>query len=888
MPVLDAAYLQGLCNARPILVCGAGCSARAMIPTWVDYLDHLAAFAHRHEPDLASLMRKRVREGAFLVAATLFKRFLSAPPADKLAALSEPFRQDAYDHRPLLALASLPFSAVITTNYDGSLFEAISTIASQRSDRHPHLLTTKDTKGAAFMSDRFFLFLHGQASVPLQAEHMIFDEDDYKRLYSDPPFTDGLLAILSNRTCVFLGFSFLDPGLNALLKLWTDLKGQAFPRKHYALLPDNQNELAYKLTQMNVEVATYNKTADHSNLWDSVRDAASALTTQGREEALLPPPPPAPHHAARDILAMTYTRSRLGKTIQPLRNIVIDGVVLALLTAAGGPGLTAAELYILVGRQLGIPIVEIEADVVAALQRLERLSAVTRVVDRLLSTESVTNPLAKDTARLARQLIQRICVREGIELPEVCVPTLARLFEDLFVARAWDLAAHFIQPRLGISAVLVSTVDRILSDSGVPPGIAKPVLKRSLLELLERPSSDEAMLLSELGRLAFAIQLALSHARTTYCYAATLPHRVYLDASVLMPAIVEGHPLYSVYHPVLRRLRDQVHATGGEIHLLTAFEFLNEIIHHRELAIAEVRDHGLEVPERLQREALLLGAQNLNVFIGAYATHVGRARRKIAFSQFLRESAPFDTEERLEQWLGARGIEVVHLADSAGFNRPPRLWEWFNALRTEYEQANWLGRRPKPAVLVEHEAWQMFQLERDHEGGIRSIFVTADGRLRRVVGSVFNGRLGDALLSGVNMVNLVDLLLGVRIDHRGLARLVWGVYALDTEGKIRQYFTDKGLAVRGELETVTLPKVVDRITADITADPSTEKFAAKLADAEDRAAFVDYLDRFEDRFYSLLQAAVKDRLAKEGATDHVSKADTSRSRKRRSRRRKGR
>src|ERR1035438_4941713 len=97
---------------------------------------------------------------------------------------------------------------------------------------------------------------------------------------------------------------------------------------------------------------------------------------------------------------------------------------------------------------------------------------------------------------------------------------------------------------------------------------------------------------------------------------------------------------------------------------------------------------------------------------------------------------------------------------------------------------------------------------------MRSVFVTADSRLRRTVALLGDGELADSLLSGVSLVKLIDLLLGVRFDHRGLARLIWGVHAMDTDGMLRRYFTDRGLQLRGEVETMVLPKVVDEITRE--------------------------------------------------------------------------
>ena len=112
-----------------LLFAGAGCSALIKIPVWRQYLESLAEQAGRFELETAALMRKRIAAGGYLAAATLFKRILQAPPGEVHAALSRPFTPGTYDFTPLLPLASMPFSGIVTTNYDSSLFEARMQIA---------------------------------------------------------------------------------------------------------------------------------------------------------------------------------------------------------------------------------------------------------------------------------------------------------------------------------------------------------------------------------------------------------------------------------------------------------------------------------------------------------------------------------------------------------------------------------------------------------------------------------------------------------------------------------------------------------------------------------------------------------------------------------------
>jgi len=837
-----------------LLFAGAGCSALLGLPVWGKYLESLAATAERFEAETAALMRRRIAAGEFLKAATLFKRILQAPTGEVYSALSQPFKPGTYDFKPLLPLSSMPFSGIVTTNYDSSLFEAQMCICSRDKKMLPQHLTTRDTKGAAYCDAPFVLFLHGRGSIPLQAEQMVFDEQDYRECYDEPSFTDGLLQLLSSRTCVFLGFSFKDPGIDSVLRLWTVRRGPAFPRTHLAILPRSAVSLTSQLAAMGVRILLYGD--DHAELWGAVSKAASMMAATSV---------PAggyrlrrtPLTAARDMLAMCYARSSLGGPIEPLRNVVMDGAALALITQNSTVGIGVAALKVAMAQRLGMLPVEIDAQMEASLQRLVRLQAC-RIQDQTISaTGIVGDEIGPQSRLLAEAVVRRAELREGVKLAAAAVAPIAQTLEDLMIARAWDLAAHFIQPRSGSVHGVDESIEEVLRVVEYPDGIDRNVVKRAIMDLLVKPSSAEAEKLAVLGRLAFAVQLALGNARSTLAYKTTLPQKLYLDASILMPAILDGHPLQAVYAPVLQRLREQAAEVGGEAVSIAPMEFLNEVISHRTNAIREVKSRGLEDATRLERDVMLYGAENLNVFVGAYATHVGRLKRKLSFDDFLKRYAPYSTEEALATFLAEKGVRAEWL-ESLSLTQD--MWAFYNPLKDAYEREEDLfGARKKEAVLIKHEAWQLARLADDQRNGLRSVFVTADSRLRRAVASLEDCELGDSLLSGVNLVKLIDLLLGVKIDHQGLARLIWGIHAMDAGETIRRYFTDRGLQRRGDVETMVLPEVVEIIRTEATGAPEFADINVFADDAMERAKMAAFLDRFEDRFYEMLRDAVERR-----------------------------
>src|SRR5205814_1736516 len=94
---------------------------------------------------------------------------------------------------------------------------------------------------------------------------------------------------------------------------------------------------------------------------------------------------------------------------------------------------------------------------------------------------------------------------------------------------------------------------------------------------MRRPNSKEENALGELGRLAFGIEVILQAGRATM-YSTTFPDTVYLDASVLMPAITSGHPYREAYMDAIHIVQKMV---GAESEVYVADVFLEEIYSHR-------------------------------------------------------------------------------------------------------------------------------------------------------------------------------------------------------------------------------------------------------------------------------------------------------------------
>jgi hypothetical protein len=83
---------------------------------------------------------------------------------------------------------------------------------------HPHGLLTPDLNGEQ-----------------LRAAKIVFSEDDFNRLYSNPYSWANViqLSLLVNYTCLFIGVSFNDPNLRRILDVCRDLR---INHRHFAVM----------------------------------------------------------------------------------------------------------------------------------------------------------------------------------------------------------------------------------------------------------------------------------------------------------------------------------------------------------------------------------------------------------------------------------------------------------------------------------------------------------------------------------------------------------------------------------------------------------------------------------------------------------------------------
>ncbi len=837
-------------DTRLTLFAGAGVGVRAGLPGWKEYVSHLVDVASKYERETAKLMKIRVGQGLFTDAIHLYKVCPVIPYGPKYKALASPFERTNYKVDPLIPLVKLPFECIVTTNYDKSLLDACARVLGRDPDSYE--LDDGSLRQAALSRDHFIARIHGRAEKP---ESMVVDGDDYKRVLEDPLYNDFLgQDVLRKRTCLFVGYSFLDPAIEHMLSFISERFGPLYSGTHYALVPVSSVDLVTRLAKFSIEVITY---ANHEELWSAIESLArTPVVGEAIQE-------PAVHEASyermRAYLAGCYARSSMATDAIPLRELVSQGLVLSLVEAhADGVGLKtlAAEF-----RQL-VPMKHEDAEVAvsAASEALTDKGWVTadRGVVRL--TQPVTKAFERDLDSLVKGVLDRLVVKEGTERKSKYSEAVKTILQEIFMTHGWELAAEYSGAKpvanVDVYPFIRQRLGKLLPDEWFHK---LDSLTRCIQDSIRRPTDREARMLAHIARTSFGLNVIL-HLGSSTLKEQVLPERIYLDASVLMPAITKGHPLQPVYLSALQKLNTAVAAVGASCEILVSRDFLNEVVHHRDNAVKYVRELKLEDPEALGRHILFHGAENTNVYVGAFSTWMNEKNALFPFDVFLAEVAPYADEYSLSKYLKQFSIKTIPVPDwdsqfqTISHEFLLQLQQGYDV----YEKQRWTTGHKAP-ILVEHEARQVAMLELELRSGRKSYFFTADKTLRGILGDIRLGAAWNVVISNRGLIHIADLLVGIDSDPGSIVRSLWAISELDAERALREYFVNRVLKKYDEAMVLALPQIIDRIVEQAKHAVRVERINFFGTEVSEKVKAKNFLDRFEEQFFEAMAEELEKR-----------------------------
>jgi len=848
-------------RSRSALFVGSGVGCRVNLPSWSEWLKCLARIcAEFGDQKAADLIAFRVESGDFLGAASVYKTCHTIPIGERLSRMAEPFRQkpEELPLERLEALVSLPVSGIITTNYDRSLHLGCARF--KGCDVMPLELRDETMKNGALISEFFIARIHGRAEVP---STMVVDDGDYRLLLDNRDYKDFLTTLLRERPTLFVGFSFLDPAINSVLDFYRDNFGPDFPVMHAAVVPEGGDpRLAQLLSAVNIRVLTYESREDHDELWRAIRLAHES----GRHEAIPLPisptlPKDLPQTGLHRVVAFAYARSKTPTSAtRPALEMVEEGVLLSILDDEPSQYLEKVNAIERLRKLLRVDESTATSLFSQALQRLKASRDVEETERYVRRKSRPSGLLDEHLTRLAGAVLDRLFIIHKVKLAREVRTQFKVVWERLFIARAWDLAPQYAGSVVSKGLPIDDTIEALINEH-VPEHKNKSVVIRDcFLHLIDYPDRTQAEALAEISRTAIAVEMLLSSPRRSVWHASTLPTKLYFDASVLLPAIVEGHPTHDGNVTAIRRLKEAVKNTGQVCELAVGTQFLEEILVHRTKAIDMVNELKLEDPERLAEHIIFYGPANTNVFVGAFSSQFkGSPNERHSFTEFLRRTAPYSTEAELVHHLRQLGIsaEKMTFIDVKNIE----FSHIFANLLDAYEGFRLPSGRQKERILIQHEAQQLTRLFVDAAEARRSVFVTADTRLQRAVqASDELEKLTGNVLSQIGFIGLVDVLVGLEADREIFTRLVWATPRSDAEKQVRDYLVNVTLRKYDEAMAMAMPDVISEVVASSRREIELKRDLFRNAtDVKGAKTVIEFLDRLENQYFARMREVLESR-----------------------------
>lgn len=215
---------------------GAGLSQGAGLPGWPNLLEQMMEWGKENGVDFSKADEKELKsyihQGDLLwVAEELHERLGKSAFHQFMREVFKKSKPQPTDAHRLLP--TIPFSSVLTTNYDRLLEKVYE---DSYKDASFHSFTHQDYPelAMAIRSGEFYLLkLHGTID---RIETIVLGSSDYREvLYKNRAYRQFLMNLFSSKTILFLGFGLTDPDFNFLLdELKTTFND--YTVTHYALM----------------------------------------------------------------------------------------------------------------------------------------------------------------------------------------------------------------------------------------------------------------------------------------------------------------------------------------------------------------------------------------------------------------------------------------------------------------------------------------------------------------------------------------------------------------------------------------------------------------------------------------------------------------------------
>lgn len=839
--VLDALNSFFDSSSDPILFTGAGISVKAGLPTWKALIEKLADGIRHRDSITAEQMLVRVGKGSLTTAIDYFMLSDGMNSGDKFQLIADSL--SSYDCNAILNVAKLPFKACLTTNFDESILQAIG----RSREKYPRDYKYGDSsfKRAQWEKNLFVARIHGAVENP---EAIVLSDRQFDSLLRDEAYLELLRTCFAHRNVLFLGFSFYDPAIRHVFAELEKKFGSATTGRHLAILPDNiESEFIQKAHNLNIDVVRYSAADHHKELWDALEQFNTKPIT------CVPPPQTSPFSFTKQFLATCYARSHAGSQ-RALREAVAEGVISALLQECLPQSIQKSALYEKMRLTLGVKADDVPHLVDTAVASLNDSRLCSLQPDGSIiwidASEGDT-PLDDALARLVESTVSRAFVSESWVVPDHVRSVIERFFDGVVSRRGWDLGAAFSAGRVPEAISVESLMNECAHDIFT---YDRERLLRVCQALFDNPTVEEADILSELGRVSFAIEIAFKSPDTVLLNKTILPRRIFFDASVILPIIAEGHIYTKLYKDAISRLKQASSSAAVKLRLLVSQAYLNEIISHKIKAEAYYREAGIDFKRIAISDSLYSGSANTNVFIAGYVNWVANNNPEMSFPEYLDKYAPFNTEAKLKTFLTAQGFEIIPSSKDKIYA------DLYSIMERYYAQLIVYGKTP---LLIEHDAIQVATLVAETQRGERSIFVTADQQLRQVLTGTKYEPATEFMISHVGLVQFIEIMLGGVREGIGLAKLLWSSKVSEKSNSVRSYLISSALEKYDAGLLMSIQSVVDDLSEQMKSELKRKGEDLDSEDPAKRVRAFRALGVLEAQYFDKMKAAMEQERARD-------------------------
>jgi hypothetical protein len=226
--------IDSIATGNAVIYLGAGASKAAGLPDWKGFLEKLEHEARLYSLPKAKSISERIAAGDYLVAAEMLQNVLGT----RLQNLSHRVFGNASVPTAIhKTIAAIPFSLAITTNYDCLLESAYHSSVPRLTWQNPQDVLQNLRSGIFCV-----LKLHGDYAI---RKSVVLARSHYRDLmHVNDSLLHCLRMLLATRTFMFVGVSFSDPDLLALMDEAKSLYGDVFG-PHFAIFPERFYDPGY-------------------------------------------------------------------------------------------------------------------------------------------------------------------------------------------------------------------------------------------------------------------------------------------------------------------------------------------------------------------------------------------------------------------------------------------------------------------------------------------------------------------------------------------------------------------------------------------------------------------------------------------------------------------